>query len=55
MHWGIIRSPSYQMFCWKIKLPDPERIPPTRDSLILYLKRANYVTRTCRQAFIRYP
>ena len=55
MHWGIILSPSYQMFCWKIKLPDPERIPPTRDSLMLYLKRANYVTRTCRQAFIRYP
>ena len=49
------RYPGYQMFFWKRKSPDPERISQTRDSFMLYLKRANYVTRNCKQAFIRYP
>ena len=32
----------YKQFCWKKKLSDPHKLPPTSDALILHLKRANY-------------
>ena len=37
------------------KSPDPEQILPIRDSFMLHLKRANYVTCIWKQALISYP
>ena len=45
----------YQIFCGKRKSPDPERIPPTRNSFMLHLQHANYVTRIWKRALICYP
>ena len=50
-----LNDPRYQMFCGKRKSPDPERITPTRESFMLQLRPANFVTRIWKQAHICYP
>ena len=41
-----VNDARYQMFCGRGRTttPDPERIPPTHDSLALHLQRANFVS-----------
>ena len=43
----------YKQFCWKKKLPDPHKLPPTSDALTLHLKRANYQAFEWKQALLR--
>ena len=43
----------YKQFCWKKKLPDPHKLPPTSDALTLHLKRASYQAFEWKQALLR--
>ena len=43
----------YKQFCWKKKLPDPHKLPPTSDALTFHLKRANYQAFEWNQALLR--
>ena len=42
----------YKQFCWKKKLPDPHKLPPTSDALTLHLRRANYEAFEWKQALL---
>ena len=47
--YGVKTCPSinearYRKFCTKNKVPEPHKLPPTKDELLLHCQRANYVT-----------
>lgn len=39
-----INDARYRKFCTKNKVPEPHKLPPTKDELLLHCQRANYVT-----------
>ena len=39
-----INDARYRKFCTKNKVPEPHKLPPTKDELLLHSQRANYVT-----------
>lgn len=38
-----INDARYMKFCTKNKIPEPQRLPPTKDELLLHCQRANCV------------
>ena len=40
----------YRLFTNKKKVPDPQKLPPSFDALILHLKRSNYQTKEWKNA-----
>ena len=40
----------YIKFCSKNGVPEPQKLPPTRDALLLHCKRSNYVTAVVKRA-----
>ena len=45
-----INTTRYKFFSTKKKLPDPQKLPPTKDALYLHFARANYQVREWKSA-----
>ena len=45
----------YKKFCRKKKLPEPQQLPPKRNSQLCQLKRVNYVTAAIKKSLISCP
>ena len=43
------------MFCGKKKIPEPQKLPPTKDCLSLHLDRANFVVRVWKLSLETHP
>ena len=47
-----INRARYKLFTNRTKLPEPQKLPPTKDALILHLKRVNFQTREWKSALV---
>ena len=45
----------YQMFCGKKKMPEPQKLPPTKDCLSLHRDRTNFVVRVWKLSLEAHP
>ena len=58
--YGLSQSSSttescYKKLCSKKKSPEPQQLPPTRDALLCYIKRVNYMTAAIQKSLIPSP
>ena len=47
-----INRARYKLFTNRTKLPEPQKLPPTKDALILHLKRVNFQTPEWKSALV---
>ena len=50
-----VNEAHYQIFCGKKKLPEPQKLPPTKDRLSLHLDRANFPVRAWKLSLETHP
>ena len=48
-----INKARYKLFTNRTKLPEPQKLPPTKDALLLHFKRVNFQTRQWKSALLK--